>query len=80
LSISAAKSPLIEPPMTKARLWARCCGIRTSSLTGEIICHYSHDFDIVAIIAGRNAMTLTGLGSPGCPGTSIVLAADRVGE
>jgi len=54
--------------------------MRVPSLTGEIICHYWLDFDIVPIIAGRNAMTLTGLGSPGCPGTSIALAADRVRE
>jgi hypothetical protein len=78
--MSAAKSPLIDPPMTKARLCAGRCGIRISSLTGQIICHYRTDFDIVPIIAGRNAMTLTGLGSPGRPGTSIAFAADRVGE
>jgi hypothetical protein len=80
LSMSAAKSPLIEPPMIKARLWARRCGIRASSLTAEIICHYRVDFDIVAIIAGRNAMALTGLGSPGRPGITTALAGDRAGE
>jgi len=54
--------------------------MRISHLTGEIICHYRAVFDIVPVNAGRNAMALTGLGSPGRPGTPFALAADRARE